>query len=560
MKIKTLVLSSLLSASVCISSIAAPVLEYSLTDEYDREKKQIISVFKLYADYGEEYAFAKTSLAVSEDSESGADKLKALRQVRLDKNGVLNTELPVAAETGEYSLTVKTELGDKPLKEKITLTDYTDDSVLISGLDAYSFTPESLRAYLDDKSLELIIDREIYYNLSDENRLDLAEDFVNSLSSYTIREYTEDFLKLSFKYGMSSKNKPIIKHIVENYPEKTVIPSSALYDDYLKLTDKDFVYENMAEGEYTTDAELIESFENGVAVSALRNIETKSQVTSLLDKYSDYYGADTGSSDYKKYESYITGYVYTNRNIPEEPHKVSELVLEGIKEAKKIYSGNQASGGGGGGGGGSSSSVKKSENKVSPDYVAEAEKDVFFDKTSVFTDVTEEHWAYMAVSELAYEKIIAGREKGIFAPDESITRAEFVKMISGAWGYETENPEKVFSDVSESDWFYPYVSAAYKNKIITGNGEGFAPEKSITRQDAFLILARALGLSAKDGDTEFTDDGEISDYAKGMVKAAVSSKIANGFSDGTVKPLKNITRAEAAQLIYNAISKGGLRK
>ena len=53
--------------------------------------------------------------------------------------------------------------------------------------------------------------------------------------------------------------------------------------------------------------------------------------------------------------------------------------------------------------------------------------------------------------------------------------------------------EPEFSDVSEDNWFYPYVKIAYQNKIIKGNENGsFEPDKYVDFMDIGTICYRAF--------------------------------------------------------------------
>ena len=47
-----------------------------------------------------------------------------------------------------------------------------------------------------------------------------------------------------------------------------------------------------------------------------------------------------------------------------------------------------------------------------------------------FKDVSENHWAYMAIKELSDKGIINGYPDGTFKPDKPITRAEVCSIIS----------------------------------------------------------------------------------------------------------------------------------
>lgn len=74
-----------------------------------------------------------------------------------------------------------------------------------------------------------------------------------------------------------------------------------------------------------------------------------------------------------------------------------------------------------------------------------------------------------------------------------------------------------------------------------------------------LIIQRALAAKNKilTKTAEFSDAGDISDYAKDAVAYLAGEGVLSGFEDGSFKPLNNISRAEAAVIIYNAMQKTG---
>lgn len=172
-----------------------------------------------------------------------------------------------------------------------------------------------------------------------------------------------------------------------------------------------------------------------------------------------------------------------------------------------------------------------------------------------YYDLDSGNWAYDAVSSLGGDGIISGYEDGSFRPDNPITRAEFTKLIVSAFGIKAGAKE--FSDVDKTDWFYPYTSVAAGAEIINGYDGFFNPHSNITRQDAAVIIYR---LSQKLGNTyyaakTFADINSVSLYALTAVRSLGGEGIVNGDEQMRFNPLNNLTRAQAAQLLYNYICK-----
>ena len=171
-----------------------------------------------------------------------------------------------------------------------------------------------------------------------------------------------------------------------------------------------------------------------------------------------------------------------------------------------------------------------------------------------FEDVTAEFdWAAESINKLADLGVINGKGDNKFAPNDDITRAEFTKMIVTLLGLEATATETAFADCTADDWFTPYIIAATEAGVVTGVADdAFAPNDTITREQACAILGRALALTGE-AEATFTDAAEISEYAAEFVAALAELGIINGYEDGSFAPANNITRAEAAKILAGAL-------
>ena len=116
----------------------------------------------------------------------------------------------------------------------------------------------------------------------------------------------------------------------------------------------------------------------------------------------------------------------------------------------------------------------------------------------------------------------------------------------------------IFSDVSENDWFYGYVQTAVSAGIVNGVSESvFGAGADITRQEAAAMLYRAFKSGGTDEaeSLEFSDGELVSEYARSAVSWFAQNGIISGFPDGTFRPHDNLTRAQAAKIIYELISR-----
>ncbi|MEG6567997.1 S-layer homology domain-containing protein [Thermoanaerobacterium saccharolyticum] len=180
-----------------------------------------------------------------------------------------------------------------------------------------------------------------------------------------------------------------------------------------------------------------------------------------------------------------------------------------------------------------------------------------YDKT--FNDI-KNHWAKDDIEVLASKHIVEGVDANNFAPDKTITRAEFAAMMIRLLGIPEETYKGEFSDVKTGDWYANAIEAAYKAGIILGDGSNMRPNDKITREEMAAIAMRVYGKLAAYNEeqinkTTFSDDNIISDWAKNAVANAVKQHIINGEPNNMFAPKGNATRAEAAAVLYNLLDK-----
>lgn len=170
-----------------------------------------------------------------------------------------------------------------------------------------------------------------------------------------------------------------------------------------------------------------------------------------------------------------------------------------------------------------------------------------------FSDLSDSHWAKDSILSLYSKGIINGMTLDTFAPDEFVTRAQFVTMLQKAFNLEPKFPLSPFDDVKSSDWYFEAVIAAYDNAIATGYNGNFNPNSLVTRQDMATFAyraAKAAGKTLSVGEkTLFDDDALISSYASDAVYSMRSAGVINGMTDSSFAPLGNATRAQAAHII-----------
>ncbi|MCZ8521145.1 MULTISPECIES: S-layer homology domain-containing protein [Paenibacillus] len=180
-----------------------------------------------------------------------------------------------------------------------------------------------------------------------------------------------------------------------------------------------------------------------------------------------------------------------------------------------------------------------------------------------FTDLPAGHWASPAVQALAAKGIVNGTGSKRFAPEQSVTRAEFAAMVVRALRLEVRpNQAHPFADVASGSWYAGAVATAYNSGIVGGrDAQTFAPDELITREEMAMLIMRAYsvkaGGKAPSGSTLssiFSDAGDVSAWAVDSVQSAVKLKLLQGRDAGIFAPGGTTTRAESAQVIYNLLA------
>ena len=177
-----------------------------------------------------------------------------------------------------------------------------------------------------------------------------------------------------------------------------------------------------------------------------------------------------------------------------------------------------------------------------------------------FADVAGDAWYNDAVTFCAARGITNGIEAGIFAPDDTLTRGQFIVMLMRAYCIELEADLSDNFDDAGDTYYTDYLATAKNLGITNGIGDNlYAPDQEITREQMFTLLYRMLDILCElpGGDTGNTLDNhsdfeDISDYAQAAIEKLVACGVVNG-TDGMLDPGGNSTRAQMAQVLYNLL-------
>ncbi|MBD3919983.1 S-layer homology domain-containing protein [Paenibacillus sp. PR3] len=182
-----------------------------------------------------------------------------------------------------------------------------------------------------------------------------------------------------------------------------------------------------------------------------------------------------------------------------------------------------------------------------------------------FGDVST-HWAKGWIEQLASRMIVKGVATSSFAPNRSITRAEFAALLVRALGLHEQSGGTSFSDVGANAWYAQDVRTASQFGLVQGMADGaFHPSDSITREQMAVMLAKAIAIvkgkqstSGEAASASFSDASTIHGWASDAVALTAQLGIMQGNPSGEFAPRDLATRAEATVVIGRLLQAAGL--
>lgn len=196
---------------------------------------------------------------------------------------------------------------------------------------------------------------------------------------------------------------------------------------------------------------------------------------------------------------------------------------------------------------------------MTQDEVIDHFNEITSGKDSVFTDIHGFPWAIKPIEELTKKGIINGVGGGLFLPQNTVSRYEFIKMITSVCGIVNQNAVADYRDVPSDHWAYTYVASAEDMELLDiYSGIILNGQAPITREEMAYIGAKAMLKndcldSLSNTPITFTDADLMSDFAPMAVATLNELGVINGRGDGTFGPKDYATRAECAKIIYNIL-------
>ena len=168
-----------------------------------------------------------------------------------------------------------------------------------------------------------------------------------------------------------------------------------------------------------------------------------------------------------------------------------------------------------------------------------------------FADVPLGTWYTEAVRYVWENGLMNGVSDTEFSPGMTASRAMVVTILYSLDGAELYPGESSFEDVPVGAWYHAPVEWALENGITSGFSETeFGPERNVIREQFVTFLYRYAGSpEPESGEQGFADWEQVSGYARPAMAWAVEAGIVSGYDDGTVKPHRELNRAELAVMM-----------
>lgn len=444
-------------------------------------------------------------------------------------DGSFSFDIELSSKSGVYKAYIATDnTNDEVLLEYVNPDNY---DILIGGLNGSS----DIQKYIKDNRDDLGFFLPLYDNVDKGLVCDLIEK-KRPLNGNDIEECIDVFNRAVIGIAISEGDIDGVK----NYSDKIqLLNSDSKASQWYKTVSAVEVDKKLSKTFISVD-DFEDALCEAIVLSVIKNPKGYLNVKQVMFDFSDKTGIPYPTEEDRVYKE-LAGKDFAS---------YSELITEYEEQLNDYPTDGNSGGGGGKGSGGNSVSmpIQPVNNQLMTPIVKKH-----------FSDMENAVWAQEACEYLAEKGILSGKSEGVFAPEDKITREEFVTIIVRGFGFEQYTDNNQFKDLSQSDWCYKYVLTANQNGIIQGvNEDYFGKGQNITRQDMATILYRVIkekGIKAgmATNKPQFKDEADISDYAKEAVDYLAARGVINGMDNGEFCGKDNALRAQAAQMIYKVL-------
>ncbi len=488
--------------------------------------------------------------------------VKALDQTTVTADGTYTFQFTLT-EAGEYTVTVQFNGLETPQGTSIEVKEQSFYKSIIDYFNDPNVTSEQLAGYVETYGGDLGLYTGFFEDLSGTEQIGVGTRLKAHVGSFRIDNISQLFNEAQILAFLQYKTTPAdIKELVNFYENSYFKLGSQdeaknIYTSFLGMAEnvQNAVIAKWTGKSYKNFQEVRDNFNEAVLLSAFSNL-TNAKVYAFLKENNDFLQLENLDTLEDLQVDSILNQMHQHSN------KITsvETFCSQFEEAyEDVQSGSSSSGDNTGGvsnpiGSGISISTGNATSPVPPQMLASGQ--------GTFTDLDSVPWAKDAIMALFNKGIINGKATGIFAPEDPITREEFAKIIVAAFDLLDENAKCDFTDLSETDWSYPYVASAKKHEMVKGYDDGsFGKSDAILRQDMAVIIYRAMvtlklaeSLDSVKTEGLFTDQALIAPYALNSVIMLNNLSLLKGNERQEFQPQHNATRAEVAVLMDRVLN------
>ncbi|MGV6937462.1 fibronectin type III domain-containing protein [Paenibacillus sp. CMM36] len=222
------------------------------------------------------------------------------------------------------------------------------------------------------------------------------------------------------------------------------------------------------------------------------------------------------------------------------------------KQANGKTTGNTVEAGGGAGG---AESVKPIQPVIKEPIETEHIQDSTVEKKpNHFSDI-DRIFNKEKINVLANLGVVKGTTHTLFEPNRPVTRMEFTSMLVRSLKLPLETDVTLgFEDINPSAWYVDLLKTAIKDQVARGfSNREFGPDRVINREQAAKMVNNIIKAIPQQESSAYSDSSQIVEWARKDVLGLTEINLVQGYPDGSFRAKQEVTRAEAAEMIYNML-------
>ncbi len=168
-----------------------------------------------------------------------------------------------------------------------------------------------------------------------------------------------------------------------------------------------------------------------------------------------------------------------------------------------------------------------------------------------FEDISAQDWYAEAIGFCLEQNLMSGAAQNRFEPNQTASRAMTAAVLRRQAGNPPPQSASDFTDIPDDAWYLSDAAWAAETGLFAGYGDGrFGGEDPVTRQQFVAVLWRKAGQPVAQAGGSFADQSDIASYAAEAAVWAREQGVVQGRQDGRFDPKSNISRGEAAAMLY----------